>query len=407
MENSKFNELSQQRKSANEKLGDLYMKAANRELTAEEKMEEVNLTREIEQCEAQMRGINLEVANQQVMLQRRNDDVKQQFRELLKSSRDTKSVRTITLVPAIENAKNNIEASGAIELTIRDLIPTIHEGLGLPVGLDIITGVIGNEVWPVGINDVEMEEKGENATLTEQDLNFANITPSPKRTGICVSVSNAAIDNAAFDLMGYVQGKFEIALRVYLAKKIYSQAQWDGNKGPFSGLTAGTIELGANAYANILNKVAEFTNKGFLDGEVCLSMDKVTEAELKATPKIAGAAGGFVIENGLCAGYPYTTSHYVNTELDNSSPKKLVPTSDRYIEIGFWNYFALQQHGMVRLTVDGVSAAVAKDNVTKVVLNTAWSMTDLSIYINGGDSAHSYPTQAFGLYKVVSEPETE
>ena len=46
------------------------------------------------------------------------------------------------------------------------MIPTLHEGLGLPVGLGIVTGVTGNEVWPVSINDVEMEEVGEVEALT-------------------------------------------------------------------------------------------------------------------------------------------------------------------------------------------------------------------------------------------------
>jgi hypothetical protein len=35
-----------------------------------------------------------------------------------------------------------------------------------------------------------------------------------------------------------------------------------------------------------------------------------------------------------------------------------------------------------------------------VTINTAWSMTDISVYINGADNE----SQAFGLYKIV-EPE--
>jgi hypothetical protein len=132
---------------------------------------------------------------------------------------------------------------------------------------------------------------------------------------------------------------------------------------------------------------------------VVLIMDRATEAELKATPKIAGAAGGFVIENGLCAGYPYVLTHYINTTLDNSTPKKLVPTSDKFIGIGYFEWFALQQHGDVRFVIDPIT--LADKNVTRLVLNTAWSMTDLSIYINGGTKVgDNYVTQAFALYKV-------
>ena len=388
-----FEELREQRMTANEKLGDIYVKAANRELTDEEKMQVTNLTREIENCEREMRGINLEVANQEAQKSHRKRDISAYIREQMMESRETKSTRTITLNPVASPSETaNIKASGAI--------PTLHEGLGLPKGVNIVTGVTGNEIWPVSVDDVEMEEKGEIETLSEQNLNFANITPSPKRVGLAVAVSNSAIVNAAFDLLAFIQRKFDLALRKYLAKKVYSQANWNGNKGPFGGATPGEIELGANAYANILAKVAEFSDKGFFEGNVCLSMDRVTEAKLKATPKVAGAAAGFVIENGLCAGYPYTVSHFVNTTLNSADA--FVPTADRYLEIGYWEWFALQFHGTVRLIVDGGSAAVAKDNVTKVVTNMEISMTDLSTHINGADAS-----QAFGLYKIVEPEATE
>ena len=399
MEKKTFEQLREQRLVANEKLGDIYVKAANRELNDEEKMQVINLTREIEMCEREMKGINLEVTNQQANASRETANKKAAFRELVSEASKTGQKREVLLFPTDSNTKGNITASGAIELTIHEMIPTLHEGLGLPEGLGIVTGVEGDELWPVSVNDVEMEEVGEVEALNDQILEFEKIVPVQHRVGLKVPVSNMAIDNAAFDLMAFVQTKFTIALREYLAKKIYSQAKWEKNKGPFSGMTAQNIELGANAYKNILAAVAAFSDKGFYEGNVCISMDRVTEAELKATPKIAGAAGGFVIENGLCAGYPYTVSHFVNRTLNSAG--KLVPTSDRFIEIGYWEFFALQQHGQVRMVVDPIT--LADKNVTRVILNTAWSMTDLSVYINGADNE----SQAFGLFKVVESEASE
>ena len=192
--------------------------------------------------------------------------------------------------------------------------------LTFPASLRIVTGVTGNEIWPVSLNDVEMEEVDEVASLNDQVLNFGNITPTQRRVGLTIPVSNMAIDNAAFDLLAFVQTKFTLALRIYLAKKIYSQADWTGNKGPFSNQSkAGDIEIGADAYKNILKAVAAFSDKGFFEGDVVIIMDRETEAELKATPLIAGAAGGFVVQNGRCAGYPYVVTHYLNTTLWNFS----------------------------------------------------------------------------------------
>ena len=393
-----FSELREQRMAANEKLGDIYVKAANRELNDEEKMQVLNLTREIEECEREMRGINLDVTNQEAQKSRREVEKKAAFREVLEKLR-TGAEREILLNAAAGNVSANIDASGAIRLTIHDLIPTLHEGLDLPDGLNIVTGVTGNEIWPVSINDVEMEEVGEIEALSDQVLEFANITPTVRRMGLTVPVSNMAIDNAAFDLMAFVQSKFGIAFREYWAKKIYSRAEWSGNKGAFSNLSPiGVIKLGSgDEYKQILTAVAQFSDKGFFEGEVCLSMDRVTEAQLMATPKIKGAAGGFIIENGRCCGYRYTVSHFVNTELNASG--KLVAGKGRYLEIGYYEWFAGQQHGDVRLTIDATSQAVSKKNITAITINTAFSMTDLSIYINGAGGT----TQAFACYAVMDE----
>jgi len=319
------------------------------------------------------------------------------LREYLKGVRNGKADREILLYPSGGNTTANITASGAINLSIHEMIPTLHEGLGLPRDLRIVTGVTGDEIWPVSLNDVEMEEVDEAASLNDQVLDFGKISPKARRCGLTVPISNMAIDNAAFDIMGFVQQKFTLAQRIYLAKKIYSLAKWTGNKGPFSGLTkAGDIEIGTDAYKSILTEVAKFSDKGFFEGNVCLVMDRETEAALKATPLISGAAGGFVVQDGKCAGYDYVVTHYLNTTLDSNN--KLVPTAKKYIGIGYFEWFALQQHGDVRMITDIYTGA--KNGVTKVTLNTAWSMTDLSTKINGANDT----TQAFAIYEVI-EPE--
>ena len=365
--------------------------AEKREFTPEEKMEWENLTREAQKNDRELKNLLTDAEMAQV---REKADMNKQLRELLK---DNGQKREITLWPSTVGNTSNITASGAINLSIHDLIPTLHEGLGLPQSLRIVTGVVGNEIWPVNVDDVEIEEVGEVAALNDQVVNFANITPEQQRIGLKVPVSNMAIDNAAFDLLGFVQTKFTLAMRKYFAKKIYSQAEWSGVKGPFSGLSAaGTINVASDAYKSILQAVAAFTDKGFDANGVVLVMDATTEAELKATPKIAGAAGGFVIENGKCAGYDYVVSHYINTTLSGSS---LVATSDRFIGIGYFEWLAVQTHGEVRFVIDPLT--LADKNVTRLILNSAVSISDLSTRINGGTKVDGkYVTQAFALYKV-------
>ena len=404
MEKKTKEELQIRYREIQDRMGELNVTAAEgkRELTDDEKREWNALTREAELVMMDLQG---QMTDAEMAKHREQVNKGEQLREYLRQTHEAGAKREILLWPASPGSTSNITASGAIQLSIHEMIPTLHEGLGLPESLRIVTGVTGNEIWPVSVNDVEMEEVGEVEALTDQVLDFANITPTQKRVGLKVPVSNMAIDNAAFDLMAFVQQKFTLALRIYLAKKIYSQAAWTGNKGPFSGLNkAGDIEIGANAYKNILKAVAKFSDKGFFEGDVVLIMDRETEAELKATPLIAGAAGGFVIQNGRCAGYPYVVTHYLNTKLSGTT---LVPTDKKFIGFGYFEWFALQQHGQVRMVVDPVT--LADKGVTRVILNTAWSMTDLSTHINGGTPVTdgqgntTYPTQAFALYEVKNE----
>ena len=377
-------------------LNETVVKEKRENFTEDEKREWNNLSREYELNEMKMQSM---MTDEELAKHREIVSKGEQLREYLKQVRQGKADREILLFPADANVSANVTASGAIALNIHEMIPTLHEGLDLPASLRIVTGVTGNEIWPVSLNDVEMEEVDEVASLNDQVLDFGNITPTQRRVGLTVPISNMAIDNAAFDLLAFVQAKFTLALRIYLAKKLYSLAQWSGNKGPFSGLTkAGDIEIGADSYKNILKAVAKFSDKGFFEGDVVIIMDRETEAELKATPLIAGAAGGFVIQNGRCAGYPYVVTHYLNTELNSAGV--LVPTAKKYIAFGYFEWFALQQHGDVRMITDIYTGA--KKNVTQITLNTAWSMTDLSKKINGANNV----TQAFAIYEVVEEEPT-
>lgn len=310
------------------------------------------------------------------------------LREVMQSAREQK--REITL-------NEQIKDSGAINLTIKELIPALEEGLGLPPTLSIPTGVTGNTLVPYQVSVADMEEVGEVEALTEQVIDFDKLDVTPQRIGLAISVSNAAIDNAAFDLLGFVNRQFAISLKRYIAKKLYSQAAWLKNKGPFSGLvSSGNIEIGTGkTFKSILKAVAQFGNKGFDTQRAVIVMDLETEAELKSTLKADGQ--GFVIENGKCAGYDYVTTHYINTKL-NPEGNALEATPDKYIGIGLFEYESVQQHGQVRLTIDGSSKTVALKNETTIVMNTAMSFTDLSVKVNKKNGTQ---TQSFALYKIV------
>ena len=314
--------------------------------------------------------------------------------------REAANGTTILLNPAAGNTTGNIEASGAIPLTIHELIDTKVPGLELPGDLRILTGVEGNELWPYAIDDVEFTVAGEVEPIGEQKLNFNKLTATPVHVAAALAISNNAIDNAAFDLYSFAEYKMQKGLAKFKALYTYSHcAVSHALKPVFSLVDVEEITLDENFGKNLAGKMAEMWDKGF-EGDPWLTMDKVVETELMFQRRLAGQIGDrTVIENGRCLGREYTISPYINYALDGSN--KPAPDGNHYIGIGHWMYCAFQQHGKFRATVDATSAEVSKRNTTVLTINTNFSISELSSRVNGNTSGKP---QAFKLLKVIIPP---
>ena len=383
----------------------------NRAFTKEEEQKYDALVREDNRLHIEIQGM---LDEKQMEAFREQKSKNQKLRELLKKCkenresyseelqvRDTPNNSTTVLKDGIttgtyQNEKANLEASGAVPLTIHELIDTKVAGLELPDDLRLLTGVIGNEVWPYAIDDVEFTVAGEVEPITEQAINFAKLNASPERVAASIAVSNRAIDNAAFDLLGFVTYKFQKGIAKFAALHIYSHCAFSNAlKSPFASVQVKEIALDDNIGKNIAKEIAEMWDLGF-EGEPELVMDKETETDLLFQRRIPGQIGDrTVIEGGRCVGYRYKVSPYINYALDGITPK---PDGNHYIGIGHWGYLAYEQHGEVRFTIDAQSAEVAKRNSTVLVLNTEYSLTELSSKVNGNTSGKP---QAFKLLKVV------
>lgn len=391
----------------------------NRAFTKEEEQKYDALMREDNRLHIEIQGM---LDEKQLSQFREMKTKSQQLRELLKKVKDNRESYSEELQVREEGANNsttvlkngiasgtyqnataNLEASGAVPLTIHELIDTKVAGLELPDDLRLLTGVVGNEVWPYSIDDVEFTVAGEVEPIGEQAINFNKLNATPERVAASVAVSNRAIDNAAFDLLGFVTYKFQKGFAKFAALHIYSHANFSNAlKSPFASVTPEEVTLDENVGKNIAKKIAAMWDLGF-EGEPELVMSKEVETELAFTKAIPGQVGDrTVIENGRCLGYRYKVSPYVNYALDSVGTPK--PDGNLYIGIGHWGYLAYEQHGEVRFTVDGQSAEVAKRNTTVLVLNTEYSLTELSSKVNGNASG---TPQAFKLIKLVEAEPSE
>ena len=392
MSKEELKKLQARNRELQSNLRELYATAEKekRELTVEEQANERAWSAEIQDNH---REIMMSGDEKAIAALRESIDRNKQYREYLQGVREKREDATITLAPKTPADGSSIAESGAIFLRIEDIIDTKENGLGRPEGQSFVTGVEGDELYPYSINDVEMEEVGEIEAINEQALDFTNIKVQSRRVSLSVGISNKAIDNAAFDLVGFVLYKVAKAWEIYFAKKNYSHAAWSGNKGAFSEVTPETVTFDNNIGAVIDEKFGEIAELGFDDLGVVVLSPRM-EAKLKHTFEGNGVAAHAIIENGLCCGHPYVSTKHVNYKLSGTS---YVKDTDEYIGLGLFQYLPIQQHGQVRQTVDATSAAVAKQNKTVVCFSTEISITELSKLVNGNKSGKP---QAFKLLKV-------
>ena len=104
-----------------------------------------------------------------------------------------------------------------------------------------------------------------------------------------------------------------------------------------------------------------------------------------------------VVEKGLCVGYKYKVSPYVDYSINTSG--KATKDADRYIAIGHFGYLQEQQHGEFRFNIDGTSQANFDRGTVAIGMTTDYSLTELSSKVNG--NANGKP-QAFKLIKLVA-----
>ena len=377
-------------------------KKENREFTEAEIKEYDALLRESKSLSARAEAMASGKALENIREHKSKNAILREFLQNCVEKRENAS--TILMNPVTDggdqNTVSNLEASGAIPLTINELIDTKVAGIELPEDLKIVTGVVGKEIWPYSTNDVEFTVAGEVEKVNEQALNFAKISATPNAVAASVAVSHRAIANAAFDLLGFISYKMTKGLAIFRALHVYSHCNFGNDlKSPFAQVTPETLTLDENIGKNLAKKVAEMYDKGF-EGVPYLTMDKVTEVDLAYTKAIPGQNGDrTVVENGKCAGYPYTVSPFIDYVLNSANVP--VKDSDRYIGIGHYGYLAMQIHGQVMFNVDAQSADVFNRRTVVVSLALDMSMTELSSKVNG--NANNKP-QAFKLIKLV-EPE--
>ena len=333
---------------------------------------------------------------------RSNEEKGAKLREMLKNCVQKRENATTVLANAVttgtdQNTEGNLEAGGLIPVTIREIIDTKVAGIELPDSLRMVTGVTGTEIIPYSTNDVKFSVNGEVQKVGEQGLDFAKIQAAPQRVAASVAVSHRAIDNAAFDILGFITFKLQKGWAIFRALHVYAHGQYTLLESPFAKVTPVEIALDENIGKNLAKEIAKMYDLGF-EGDPEIIMDKVTEVDLAFTKRIPGSTGDrTVVEDGKCVGYNYKVSPYIDYAINASG----VATKDatyRYIGIGHFGYLSEEQHGEFRFNVDAVSSANFDRGTVVLGVSTDYSLTELSSKVNGNKSGKP---QAFKLIKLI------
>ena len=333
---------------------------------------------------------------------RSNENKAEKLREIIKDCSQKRENATTLLANKVtsgadQNNNANLEAGGLIPVTIAEIIDTKVAGINLPDDLKIVMGVTGTEIVPYSTNDVVFSVEGEVTKVAEQALNFANIKANPQRVAASVPVSFRAIDNAAFDIIGFITFKFQKGWSIFRALHVYAHGEYTKIQGPFAQVDVVELTNDENLPKNLAKEIAEIYDLGF-EGDPELIMDKVTEVDLKFKALIPGSTGErTAIEDGLCLGYKYKVSPFIDYAINASG----VATKDatyRYIGIGHFGYLQEQQHGEFRFNIDGTSQANFDRGTVAIGMTTDYSLTELSSKVNGNTNGKP---QAFKLIKLV------
>lgn len=369
-------EILARRREVSERLGELDMKVQEQELNDVEKREYEKLSAEYNQVNRELDGV-IKEAQLRELTKPEPKSANAALREYVKAVKNHQADGEIQLransqdtisSSVIQGGDVNNMTSAGLPITIKTLLDPLEMGTVYDkLGMEIATNVHGTLQWPHLDTAAEVTVGGELTTAGVESLDFSKIVATPYKLSIAISVSNEAINDAAFDLVGCITKQMNKAVGRVLNSRVLAISTPNtaaGFCGPIvAAASSPAISFntpGAPTYAEIKGLKGEVLATGAEMNGFCYIMDASMYSYLETEPKDQGS-GRFVIENGTIDGDPVFL-----TSLSGYSGK---------VAAGCFAYVALNQHGPVWFIVDPYT--MAAKNATRFVLSADFSITTL------------------------------
>ena len=321
-------------------------------------------------------------------------DAEKLIRENAKAGRKTEIafVREIMTV-------SGVDEGGIIPVNVQEILKPLEEGFILSkVGLPMLTGLVGDFVWPM-YEAAEAQICGEAVALTDKKIKFSKMTANPERMGIAYPVSNQALNQSAGLLENIIREVMPKAILQLLNKIMFSTVAVNGTtalKGPFVDKTP--VSLPNTPSFEKFNKdmKAAVLETGIEGDNMCWTMTKSMEAILEGTPINSNGIYVPMVQNHHLCGLPIYTTNKM---------RKAVVSYQKYNTTGSkWEAYTLGQEDAVKYKVSGDTAAHALAKITGNKANGEIAEVTVNTeYIGLGDWRYQ-PCGMFGSLRFIVDP---
>jgi len=236
------------------------------------------------------------------------------------------------------------------------------------MGVDFMTGLVGNLSWPREDSSVSASWKTENATSGEVSPTMEEVTLSPKRLTTYVDVSNLLMKQTSPSIENRVRSRLMNALaRGIEIAAINGSGSANDPKGILNTSGIGSVALGADGSTPTWASIVALWKEVAVDNADIGTLAYLTTPQaiykLRTILKDSNVSGYLLGEGNVLNGYPIHFSNTVPSTLDKGASSSSLSA----MIFGNWNDLVVGTWGGLDILVNPYTKG--KEGLTEIIAN--------------------------------------